>query len=612
MSNETTYRAEQVPSRSRASSRDRDGVLPPPESISSLRTIMRSLLLGTVLFGITVASAPPVGAAEEAAWVRQIRDLLQAGRSAEAAALAATMAQDPESAGAAHGWLGRVFLATARFNEAARHFSQARQLGAEIADIADPWSRALLKTGQRARACEVLAEASSALPGDGNLRYRAGSCLLELGMPRRALPHLNAARLSGVSHSAAVMALAQAQFGSGREDLAAELLAAKAEESSAPGVLLSIGKLLFRYVLYRQALGPLRKAWEARPGWYDAGMYLSLTHYQLEEYEDCAKILKALEDESRPAEFRHLLGSALGQLGEAEAARLELDRGISLAPEKAGGYLNLGLYLLDQGQVDQAIGILELASGKDARGAKVFYKPHSRPNCRGLSPPSDTPAGYPLGATYLVDLADTLLSGQQWAAALAVYRAALAIDPRAARPYGGIALVCQELGTAEAGLEFAKRGVELHPEDPLLHYYLGSIQEFLAEPANAFASYQEALRLGGDSKQTARFWVRLGIVQLALGRVDEAGHSFQTALETNPALADGYLHLGKLRLRDGRYAEAEALLEQAVRLEPNLSEAAYSWGLALVRNGRVDKGRQILEIHRRKAALREAQSGGMR
>ena len=573
--------------------------------------MMHSLLVATLAIGLLSVGTLPVGATEEISWERQVEQHIREGRPLEAAALAKSMARDPASAGAAFGWLGRVSVANAGFEEAARHFSKAREMGANITDIAGPFSRSLLKIGRREDACGVLSEASSATPTDGNLRYQAGSCLLGLGRPQTALPHLEAARRNGVTHSAAALALARAQFGSGREDLAAELLAAEAGEGSAPGILLEIGKLLFRNVLYRQALDPLRKAWETKPGWYDAGMYLALAHYQLEEYETCAGILKALDQESRPAEFRYLLGSALGQLEQLPAARRQFDRGIGLAPERADGYLNLGLFLLDQGQLDEAVTVLEQGAERDARGAKVFYRPNSQVNCRGLSPPSGQHPGDPARAQFFVEFADTLLSRQQWGATLAVYQAALSIDPEAARPYGGIALVCQELGTAEVGLEFAVRGVELHPSDPVLHYYLGSIHEYLSKPSKAIESYQAALRLGGAEKPAARYWVRLGIAQLAAGKTEEAERSYQAALEKNPGLAEGYLQLGKLRLRDGRYAEAESLFEQAVRLEPNLSEAAYSWGLALVRNGKTDRGRQILEIHRRKAALRQARSGGM-
>ena len=611
MSSALTYRVKRAKVANRPGCRSRQSLGRGPKHGPSSCGAMMPWLLALLWAGFAISGGAHLQAGEEDSWERRIEALVEHGRLAEAAALAETMAQDPGAKGSAYGWLGRVSMAGARFEEAARHFGRARELGENIAAIADPWSRALVKIGRRPDACMLLDEAASAAPRRRDLRYRAGTCYLELGAPRRALPHLAAAHRDGLSHSASFLALARAQFGSGREDLAADLLADMTKESFAPGVLLGIGRLLFRNVLYRQALAPLRKAWQAKPGWYDAGMYLALAHYQLEEYEDCLEILAALEVDSRPAEYRNLLGSVLGQLGEPEAARREFESGILLSPRRADSYLNLGLFLLDRGRFEDAIEVFERGAKMDARGAKVFYKPSSRANCHDLSPPSSPREGAPIRTQYFLDFADSLLSGQQWAAALVVYQAALAIDPKAARPYAGIALVCQELGTAEAGLEFARRGVQLHPDNADLHYYLGSLHEYLSEPAKAIDSYQTALRLGGAEESADRYWLRLGIAQVAAGKVAEAESSYRMAVAKNPGLAEGHFRLGKLHLRAGRYAEAEALFERAVSLDPFLSEAAYSWGLALVRNGRVERGREVLEAHRKKAALRKHQAGGM-
>ena len=172
-------------------------------------------------------------------------------------------------------------------------------------------------------------------------------------------------------------------------------------------------------------------------------------------------------------------------------------------------------------------------------------------------------------------------------------------------------LICQELGTAEVGLEFVRRGVELHPSDRELRYFLGSLYEYLSQPEMAIQSYRGALGLGDPSTAPARYWLRLGLVQLASGMESEAETSFMTALDREPEFPEGLYQLGKLRFREGQYAEAESLLERAVRLDPSMDGAYYSWGLACVRNGNGEKGRTILESHRRKAALRQAQEGGM-
>ena len=544
-------------------------------------------------------------------WERPIETLIQEGDLSEATRLAETATQESGTAASAYGWLGRISMAGARFGEASERFSRARDLGASVAEIADPWSRALVRLGRRREACTLLGDAVSLDSENASLRYLAGSCYLRLGSPGEALPHLEAAQRHGIGHSALAMDLARARIGSGREDLAVEQLLGMAEKSSDPGTLLAIGKTLFQSVLYRQALVPLSKARESRPGWYDAGMYLALSHYQLEEYQECADILSALDLESKPAEARLLLGSALARLGMADAARLELEAGIRLAPGRADGYLNYGLFLLDHGQREQALVVFDQAEGRDARGAKVFYHVRSRPNCRGLTPPDGTLEGNASRSRYLSDFADSLLAGQQWGAALEVYLTALSIDPRRPRPYGGIGLVCQELGTAEVGVEFVRKGLDLHPSEAELHYYLGSLREYLSQPRAAIESYQEALELGDSETIPARYWLRLGLAQLAVGQGAQAESSFKTALEREPEFAEAHYRLGKVRFREGQYVEAEQLFERAVQLDPSSPEAYYSWGLACIRNGKSQKGREILESHRRKAALRQAHAGGM-
>lgn len=560
---------------------------------------------------LAISCANLVRGADGDDWEQRIGALVHRGDLGEATRLAESATDESNTAASAYGWLGRISMAEARFREAAERFGRARDLGASVVEIADPWSRALVRLGRREEACALLGDAASIDTENASLRYLAGSCYLRLGSPGEALPHLEAARRHGLGHSAAAMDLARARIASGREDLAVDQLLRMTEQSSDLGLLLAIGKTLFQGALYRQALVPLSKARESRPGWYDAGMYLALSHYQLEEYRECAEILSALDLESRPAEARLLLGSALARLGTADAARLELETGTRLAPERADGYLNLGLFLLDQGQREEALDVFDQAAGRDARGAKVFYHVKSRPNCRGLAPPDGTPGGDAARSRYFIEFADSLLAGQQWGTALEVYLTALSIDPRPARPYGGIGLICQELGTAEVGVEFVRRGLQLHPLNAELHYYLGSLYEYLSQPLAAIESYRKALELAVPKAIPARYWLRLGLAQLAAGQVAQAESSFQAAIEREPEFAEAHYRLGRVRFRDGEYAEAEQLFQRAVVLDPSSSEAYYSWGLALVRTGKSQQGRAILESHRRKAELRQSHGSGM-
>ena len=567
--------------------------------------------LATLGCALAVALAPSVDAADGGSWAAQLERMVAEGRLEAAERLATSATGDAARRAGAYEWLGRIAIAGARPGPADAHFREAVNHGGDVARFADLWASALIKLDQRPKACAILEEAAQAKAEDATLHHRAGGCYRRLGEFRQAIPHLQAAYDLGLRGASATLDLAWARFEEGREDLAVALLDGLVESSAlAPGTLLEVGKMLFQRILYRQAVGPLQMALDGKPGWYEAGMFLALARYQLEEYAESAEVLSALEIDSPPAEYRYLLGSVRARLGDPEGARRDLELGIRAAPERAAGYLNLTLFLLDQERPADAINAFREASSRTARGAKILYRVASRTNCRGLTLPEDATADDTGLATLLVEFGDSLLAGQQWGSALAVYRAALSINPGLARPYGGIGLICQELGTAEVGLEFVTRGLERYPRHPELHYYRGSLYEYMSRLEEAILSYQKALK--SDSGQPpARYWLRLGIAQVTAGRVEDAERSFNAAKERDPDSADVHYRLGKLRLAMHRYPEAESLLETAVRLDPSLAEAYYSWGLACVRNGKSDKGREILESHRKKAALRQAQSGGM-
>ena len=373
-----------------------------------------------------------------------------------------------------------------------------------------------------------------------------------------------------------------------------------------------IGKLFFDYLLYRQAIEAFEEAERADPGHYETGMYRALSHFQVEEYAAAVEVLGAIAPAAGPVEYRYLLGSALARVGQWEEAGNELARAAEQAPERASSDLHLGMFHLERGNVEAAVARLEQGSAKLTGDAKLFYVIRSRVNCSGLAPPSEAKQDQVEQARLLSSFGQTLLSGRHWGSALEVFLLALGRNAAEADSYGAIGLICQELGTPREGLAFVEAGLELHPDNPDLHYYAGSLHEFLSEIEAAWESYRRAIDLAG-SKAPARYWVRLGIVEDLLGRREQAEDAFQTALKQEPSSADALYRLGRHYLSRKRYAPAEELLEKAVRLAPAMREAYYSYGLALMRNGKAKKGRVVLARHRRRQVIRDSQvrSGGM-
>jgi tetratricopeptide (TPR) repeat protein len=246
-----------------------------------------------------------------------------------------------------------------------------------------------------------------------------------------------------------------------------------------------------------------------------------------------------------------------------------------------------------------------------------------RTNCSGLElpplpisiagreePPAALGRGDPLRGRFYTDFARSLQKMQNWNSALEVYLLALTVDPKAVAAYGGVGLICQELGTAEIGKAFLQRGIEIDPSAAEMHYYLASVEEALGAPRQALEGYRAAVRLH-EPNVPPRYLVRLGLLQLSEGADKDAEVTLIRALKQDPSFALTHYALGKLHLKRRDYLGAERSLAKALQLDPLMQEAWYAYGLACVRSGKQDKGREVLESYQRKKALRAGAVGGM-
>jgi tetratricopeptide (TPR) repeat protein len=448
-------------------------------------------------------------------------------------------------------------------------------------------------------------------PSAAELSYASGMALVAAGKLQEACPHLEDAYRLGLRHSGVVLQLARCRFALGQEDKAVEILESIVAKTSSPNLLLEAGKLLFDRVLYQQALAPLEKAWQRQPGSYDVGMYLALAHYMLEQYGPSENVLSAIRMDGPPSlEFCNLLGSVYARLEQPAEAKQQFEKAIRQFPGRADAYLNLGLFYLEQGDDRNARELFDKGARKLQPGTKLFYTIRKRVNCRGLELPRTIAARDTVRGETYGNFARSLENMQQWNSALEVYLLALKSDPELSLAYGGIGLICQELGTPEEGRAFLQRGIDLDPRSADLHYYMGSIHQSLGANDQAIASYERAIQLK-EPDVPSRFLVRLGIVQAAAEKTAEAQVSFKRALELDPNFAPAHYEMGKLLLKNGRVELAEQSLAHAIRLDPFLREAYYSYGLACVRNGKPVQGQAILSAYQKKKALHATVGQGM-
>jgi TolB-like protein/DNA-binding winged helix-turn-helix (wHTH) protein len=156
-------------------------------------------------------------------------------------------------------------------------------------------------------------------------------------------------------------------------------------------------------------------------------------------------------------------------------------------------------------------------------------------------------------------------------AARALYRKALALDPKFARAYAGLAMTY-------------------------------AIEPRLRPGADAAAALQRAGELAGTAQQIDAsipevHWA-LGFIQAQARRHEEALRSLEKAIELNRSFADGYALMGGIYTYLGQPAKSIPLLRTALRLNP---DGSYLYYLLLGRAYLFEKDLEQAQINLREA-----------
>ena len=130
-----------------------------------------------------------------------------------------------------------------------------------------------------------------------------------------------------------------------------------------------------------------------------------------------------------------------------------------------------------------------------------------------------------------------------------------------------------------------QKTAELMPKDAEAHFNLGVVQKALGLLNEAAGSYRRALKINGAYAEAHG---NLGNVLKDLGQLDEAVASLRRALKIKPDSADAHNNLGTALKDLGQLEEAAASYRRAVALKPNHADAFYNLGNVLKDLGKLE------------------------
>ena len=173
--------------------------------------------------------------------------------------------------------------------------------------------------------------------------------------------------------------------------------------------------------------------------------------------------------------------------------------------------------------------------------------------------------------------------------AQALFREALARDPKNAQAYLGLALVSAD-GFDEGAVDWARKALQIDPQLAPAHELLGRLALEDSQPEQAAAEADAALKIAADSLDAMAVHAS---IELLADRPPAAWLTRITAL--NPTYGQGDALVAHHLILRGRYLDGVAYFRKAVAADPLLWSARAELGVNLMRLGQDTEARQQLE-----------------
>jgi predicted O-linked N-acetylglucosamine transferase (SPINDLY family) len=268
-------------------------------------------------------------------------------------------------------------------------------------------------------------------------------------------------------------------------------------------------------------------------------------------------------------------GNALAAQGRAAEAAACFRRALEANPDYIEALTNLGAAQAEQGELAAAVSnhrraielrptFVEAHNNLGAALLRLKELDAAEASLRRALElnPSHSKAHNNLGAA--------LLQQKRLAEAETCCRRALELRPDFAEAHNTLACVLRDADRLDEAIASCRRALELRPDDAESRANFASIlvrQERLDE---AIAEYRRVLEQKTDF---AEVHLNLGVVLSDRGQFVEAADHWRRTLELKPACADAHHNHGVMFLQQGLPVEALASFRQALEIDPLLASA---------------------------------------
>ena len=238
----------------------------------------------------------------------------------------------------------------------------------------------------------------------------------------------------------------------------------------------------------------------------------------------------------------NILGAAAAQIGQLDEAVNAFQNILSIKPNHADAYYNMGNALKAQGKLEESI-----ASYTKAVSLQPDY----------------TDAYYNMG--------NALKIQGKMEQAIASYKKALSLKPSYAEAYSNMGNALQDQGKLDEAIESYKKALSLRPDYAEAYYNMGNALKDQGKLDLAIASYEKGLSVKADF---AEVYNNMGKALKDQGKLDEAARAYEKALSLKPDYAEAHNNMGRLHWLNQNFNIAFELMEWRWRFKHDVSIGA--------------------------------------
>ena len=265
----------------------------------------------------------------------------------------------------------------------------------------------------------------------------------------------------------------------------------------------------------------------------------------------------------------NILGVSTAQIGMLDKAIEAYKKTISLKPDFAEAYYNMGNVLKNHGKLDEAVAAYKKAILLKSNYGKAY-------NNMGL-----------------------VLQGQgKIDEAIEAYNKSISLNPNSPETFNNLGIALQHQRKLDEAIEAFKTALSLKPDSAETYNNLGSVYQDQRKLDEASEVYKKAISLKPDH---AEFYCNIGGVLKIQGKLDEAMDAYHKALSLKPNYPDAYNNIGVVLREKNSLDEAIDAYNKALLLNPNYAEVYTNIGVALLEKGMLE---EAIEAHKKSIALK--------